>query len=326
VANLIISGVCNQKCAYCFTADRFGAVALPTPFLSLDSFQHRLDFLARSNLDDVRLLGGEPTLHPHFEALIARALGSAKRVTVFTNGLMPPAALACLEALPPGKCHVIVNVNAPAAAVTDGVSSRQKEVLGRLGVRAGLGFNIHRTDFCPDLLLQWIAETGCQPSIRFGMAQPSLSGANQHIQPGQYRAVAARLVPFVNKAAGAGVHVSLDCGFVPCMFSSAQLADLAAAGADYGWHCSPVLDVDLDDRVFHCFPLAAWAALPFTPAVDATTLHSRFEEHTRAYRRAGVFRECSTCNYRAAGECPGGCLSVTIRRFRHTPLRIEVPA
>ncbi|HSJ58323.1 MAG TPA: radical SAM protein [Anaerolineae bacterium] len=330
MANLIVSGVCNQNCAYCFTGDRFRRGPAPraaeaTSFLSLDAFQVRLDFLTRSGLDEVRLLGGEPTLHPNFADLVARAVRSGKSIVVFTNGLMPPAALSCLEALPADRCRVIVNVNAPAHGAGDARFLLQEEVLSRLGARSCIGLNIHRTDFSPDFLLRLIVDTGCEPLIRLGLAQPSLSGANRHIQPGQYRAVATRLVPFIKRADGAGVRTGFDCGFVPCMFSPAELADLAAAGVDRGWHCSAILDVDLDDRVLYCFPLAALAALPLTSTVDAATLHTRFEKMMQPYRRAGVYRECSTCALRAAGECTGGCLAVTIRRFRHSPFRVEVP-
>jgi MoaA/NifB/PqqE/SkfB family radical SAM enzyme len=286
--------------------------------------QARLDFLDRSGVDYVRLLGGEPTLHPRFVKLVRHGRAAGKKIMVFTNGRMPAPALACLEALPVEACTVLVNVHDPAA-VPAGVGVQQRDTLRRLGVRARLSYNIHRTNFEPGFLLDLIAETGCHPLVRVGMAQPSLSGANRYIHPRQYRAVATRLAPFGLEAAAAGVRVDFDCGFVRCMFSDAELSDLRAAGVGCEWRCNPILDVDLEGNVLHCFPLARLGSLPLTPAADAAGLRAAFEARTRVYRQAGVYRECPSCGFKSTGECTGGCLSATIRRFHRASFRLNVP-
>jgi len=330
VANLIVSTWCNQAPAHATAGSRQRRdgvppdVVLPWRFLPLDSFQNRLDFLARSGVDEVRLVGGEPALHPDFVALVARALDSARRLVVFTTTQMSPAALSRLVALPVERCRVVVDVDAPAAGQEEGVTLRTEELLGRLGRRAAIRFTIQRTDFAPDLMLRLVTRTGCEPIVQMSMVHPSLSGTGRHISPGQYRVIAARLVPFVKKAADAGVRTVFDCGFVRCMFSPDELSDMRAADADCRWHCGPGLDITADDTVFHCAPLSTLAAVPFEPWGDAATLRAELQQHTHPYRRAGVYRECSTCIYKAAGECSGGCLSATIRRFRHTPFRVEI--
>jgi hypothetical protein len=322
VANLEISAVCNQNCAYCFTADHRQP---GRDFLPLSAFGQRLDFLARSGIDEARLLGGEPSLHPHFAELVERAKAASKRVVIFSNGLMPETALACLEALPVEQCTVMVNVNQPSAG-DDGAHRQRREVMRRLGARALPGFTIYRPDFQPEFLLPLIAETGSKPVIRLGMAQPCLSGSNRYIAPNQYRAVAIKIVRFAQAAARVGVALDFDCGFVRCMFSDPELEELGAAGAKVGWRCNPILDVDLAGNILHCFPLAQLGGLPLTAESDATALRRTFEERTRPYRQAGVYKECSSCPLKARGECPGGCLAATIRRFRHTAFRAEVPA
>ena len=78
MANLAITTVCNQHCAYCFTVDHLGddlrsdgssGKQPAAQFLSMDAFESRLEFLHRSGIEQVRLLGGEPTLHPQFPEL-----------------------------------------------------------------------------------------------------------------------------------------------------------------------------------------------------------------------------------------------------------------
>jgi len=321
VANLAISAVCNQNCAYCFTSDHLGRGS-NGDFMPVSRFEDCLAFLTRSNLGEVRLLGGEPTLHPQFADLVGRARMAGKEVTVFTNGLMPPSALACLEALSPDLCTVVVNVNEPGDA---SVFEQQLETIRRLADLAMPGFNIYHTDFEPGFLLDLVAETGCQPVIRLGMAQPCLSGLNRYIHPNQYRAVAVKIVKLARQAARSGASLDFDCGFVRCMFAADELEMLRDAGSNAGWRCSPILDVDIEGNVIHCYPLARLMSLPLTSAVDASALRGLFEEKTVAYRQAGVFPECSACAFKASGECTGGCLAATIRRFRRTPFVVKIP-
>jgi MoaA/NifB/PqqE/SkfB family radical SAM enzyme len=330
MANLTISAVCNQSCAYCFTSDYVGDCKSSQRFLDLADFEARLDFLDRSGIDQARLLGGEPTLHPQFPELVGQARARNKRVVVFTNGLMPEKALAGLEQLAATDCTVLMNVNEPENG-TDTLE-RQRTALRRLGKKAQLGFNIYRPDFQPEFLLALIAETGCKPAIRLGLAQPCLSGDNRHILPNQYVAIGAKVVRFARVAADAGVIVEFDCGFMRCMFSDQDVETLKTLGADVGWRCNPILDVSIEGQVIHCYPLSRLGSLPLTPGTDAPALRNAFESRTRPFRQAGVFQECSICPFKSSGEraasleeCPGGCLAVTIRRFRHTPFSLVVP-
>ena len=322
MANLTISAVCNQRCPYCFTSDHMGGSGSGGDFLEAADFDARLDFLDRSDIDQARLLGGEPTLHPQFPALIKRARARGKKIVVFTNGLMPEASLACLERLPATECTVLVNVNEPADA-GEGTFERQRAAIRRLGERAFPGFNIYRPDFQPDFLLPLIAETGCRPAIRLGLAHPCLSGDNRYVLPRQYVFIGKKIVRFARAAAQFGVVVEFDCGFVRCMFSDEDVEELEGWGADVAWRCNPILDVGLDGRVIHCYPLSQLGSLPLAPESDAPALRSDFQSLTRPYRRAGVFRECSVCPFKRSGECPGGCLTATIRRFRPAPMQLS---
>ena len=321
MANLLIGTVCNQHCDYCFTADYLDGAGGQRGFLSLDAIDARLDFLDRSGIDQVRLLGGEPTLHPQFAEIIARAASRNKHIVVFTNGLMPQPARSCLEQVESAACTVLVNVNEPARAAA-AVFDRRHHTVARLGKRAMPGFNICRTDFNLDFMLPFIAETGCRQAIRIGMAQPCLSGTNRYIHPSQYVAVGRRIVEFARRAANCGISLEFDCGFVHCMFSDNDLIALDECGADLGWRCNPILDIDIAGNVLHCYPLAGIGTLPLSPETDAAHLRRTFEGMTRAYRQTGVFPECATCSFKLSGVCAGGCLAATIRRFRHTPFTL----
>ncbi len=331
MANLAISAVCNQRCAYCFTVDHLErrgsepASETNQGYMPLGDLQERLDFLSRSGIDEVRFLGGEPTLHPEFSKLVKNSLAAFKEITVFSNGLMPAKAVACLASVPADRCTVVVNLNEPSGVGRDSAYKRQRETVSLLGKRAMPGFNIYRTDFRPDFLVDFVTETGCTPNVRLSMAQPCLSGSNIFIHPSQYRTVAIKVTRFARLAAVSGITLDFDCGFVRCMFSRADLETLESAGTHVGWRCNPILDVDISGNVIHCYPLAQLASLPLVGAKDSRALAMTFEAKTQAYRQAGVYPECSSCEFKASGECTGGCIAATMRRFRRTSFHLEIP-
>ncbi len=340
MANLAISNVCNLNCPYCFAAAYMSqTIGTARPFITIEAFTQRLDFLERSHISQVRLIGGEPTLHPQFTTLVQLARQRGFTILVFTHGLVRARPLACLTALSPDDCLVLVNMNATrSGSVPDAAETAQREaVIRQLGSRALLGFNIYRPQFNLEPLLALIQKANCHPAIRLGLAQPILDGANVYLHPKQYPAVGRQLAQFARRAAAAGVRLEFDCGFVRCMFSDEELALLQEAGADVAWRCNPILDISLDGRAIHCFPLTGRVETAVT-AQDAPTLRQQLIAQTQAYRRAGIYRECSFCPHKRQdapqgtppgtppGACTGGCLAQTMRRFRHQNLRFVLPA
>ncbi len=325
MTNLILNDVCNLKCPYCFALDYQEGQTSPTHFLSMVAFQARLGFLERSGMGQVRLLGGEPTLHPQFVEIVEMVSSRGKKLMLFSNGVMPNRVLNVLTSLPPADCLVIINMVEPdETGPTRRVHQRQLATLRRLGERASLGFNLYRRNFQADFLLPAITETGCQTQIRLGLAQPCLSGTNQYLYPHEYKVVGEKIVDLALAAAKVGITLSFDCGFVRCMFSEDELKILSAVGTDFGWRCNPILDIDLEDKVIHCYPLSDYTRLPLTEESDASTLRGVFEEQTKPYRASGIFKACSICDFKAAGECPGGCLATTMRRFRQAQFSLVV--
>ena len=309
MANISVTTACNRDCSYCFAR---GARRAAAGHMSAETFKKALDFLARSGIEDARLLGGEPTLHPDFARLAEMALGRGFRVRVFSNGRMPEAALEWLENQPEERVAVLINFapDDPPSAAT----------LRRLGKRANLGLNIDNPAVDPAFLLGAVREHGVVPHVRLGLAHPMAEGGNRFLDPRRYRAVGRRVAHFFEAARQAGVEAGCDCGFVPCMFPCGFLEAMGTAAGDIGTRCSPVLDILPDGQVVPCYPLAALAREPLPEGETADALRGRFSQRLSPYRRLGVFRECAVCEVREKGGCNGGCLAASMRRLRTTPL------
>ena len=91
MSNISITARCNRQCPYCFTGfTKHGE----NRDMDRDMFLRALPYLTRSGIDQARLIGGEPTLHPDFIWMAGKALESGFRLMVFSNGLMPPSFLS----------------------------------------------------------------------------------------------------------------------------------------------------------------------------------------------------------------------------------------
>jgi radical SAM protein with 4Fe4S-binding SPASM domain len=72
---------CNQACDFCFNR---GLPALPD--VDPADFDRMLDLLLAAGVRVIDLLGGEPTLHPQLERLVASIAARRMRCTISTNG------------------------------------------------------------------------------------------------------------------------------------------------------------------------------------------------------------------------------------------------
>lgn len=323
MANLVVSSVCNQQCPYCFAKDYFQTTQAGenSHFISMDAFETHLDFLERSGINEIRLIGGEPTLHPQFPELIRRARARSKRILVFTNGLLPARVVDCLSALSPEECTILVNTNTSGKT---GNAQLRADAIRTLGPRVLLGFNIHEVGFDLNPIFDLILKNNCRKAIRLGLAQPTLAGRTKFLNVKQYKSVGHRIAEFAEQAAQEGIALEFDCGFVHCMFSEEELQTLHQTGADIGWRCNPILDVDMDGTVFHCFPLASRVFAPLTNETNATELRAQLAKQIEPFRAAGIYKDCSSCASKQSGECTGGCMANTLRRFQRADFEIEM--
>ena len=73
---------CNLDCGYCNEYDK---VSDPVP---IEAMLRRIDRLADLGTTIITLSGGEPTLHPDLDRIIARIRERGAIATLITNGLL----------------------------------------------------------------------------------------------------------------------------------------------------------------------------------------------------------------------------------------------
>ena len=318
MANLSITTACNKQCRYCFARSALKKHRVKAEHMSLEIFQQALNFLERSEIEQVRLLGGEPTLHPQFPHLVEHVIERGLRLLVFSNGLMPEDAICCLEKTSPEQTTVLVNVQHPDASDVE-EQERQFEVFRRLGTRVIPGLNIDTPAIQLDFLVELIEQHQLARTVRLGLAHPVLSETNHFLAPRYYETVARKIVELGLLAKYEGIYLEFDCGFVPCMFSPEDLDILGNTAEEFGTRCNPVLDILPDGQVVSCYPLADLHHEQLPAKYDASWLREQFETRIAPYRTLGIFRECSSCPLRKHGACVGGCLALAMRRLHSSP-------
>ena len=81
--DVYITSQCNRRCSYCFLPAEFFTSGKR---MSVENFFDIVRWSKRQGVKEVTLLGGEPSLHPSFAAMIRIARSQEMDVRVVTNG------------------------------------------------------------------------------------------------------------------------------------------------------------------------------------------------------------------------------------------------
>lgn len=314
MANLSITLECNRQCSYCFAR----TVPVRENKMRRETFLDTLAFLGRSGIPEVRLLGGEPSLHPDFLWFVERSIERRFKVVIFSNGVFTSRIAATLERFQSKDLQLIINVNRPGSQSVK-ESQSQAGAWRRLAGLCMLGFNIHRPNPDLDFLLDLTEKHKLRRSIRLGLAHPCLDGTNDYLSPKHYAQVGKRIHEFHDRARGRNIHIEFDCGFVPCMFPAEFLTTLSAHAGAFVSGCGPIPDIMPDGTATHCYPLASMSRSSLETGERSAGLKRKLEHSLQLYRRLGIYQECLQCPLKKGGMCSGGCLSAALQRLRSTP-------
>jgi hypothetical protein len=313
VPNVLLTTRCDRRCDYCFA----GGDDAPEQLLSRDELVTVADFLALEGdgrrPPRISLLGGEPSLHPDFELFVRYLAQRGFLVRVFTHGGWPPALVDTIARhVPPERLHLVVNVDGPGRRRTGRLEPRAAALLERLGAACVLSVNLDRPGLPRADVLAAYAAWPLRRTLRVGLAQPILGGANAHPATAALPAIAADVVALAEDAAALSVRLSLDCGFPQCAFDDAGLGVLFRHGARLRFRCEPVLDIGPGLEVWPCFPLRALTVGRLTDFESVAALRRAAAARIRAWAPAapaGIHADCEGCAARSAPEprCAGGC-------------------
>jgi len=303
VANIAITSQCNLSCLYCFAQAEFNRKERPVQHMPLPIYAQALAFVKRSQIHQVRILGGEPTLHPQFIEFLQMARETGLPIQLFSNGLISESILEFLSEFSPEQLNIILNVTRlEEGGIFDDALER---VMQRLHDKIVTGLNIYRLETALDFLIDLIIKYDLQKSIRLGIAHPCVGYQNRHLHSRYFPRIGEKIANLAMAAQPKGIRINLDCGFTTCMFAGYDLEQLGL-NPQLGNHCQPILDILPDGHVISCYALSGVGRVALTESSTAEELRRFFAEKTQAINRIGVYKICSICNYRSQELCSGG--------------------
>lgn len=321
--NILVTNVCNRRCPYCFAASRIsttpigGEVESGSLVISRADFDRALAFASRHE-PVVGILGGEPSLHPHFAELIEQTWAAGFFAKVFTNGIWTETTLAAVESLAKRNSEnlrLIVNTNHPSIT-PEREHAAQRRLFSRLPEHCSLSFNIHSLQQELGFLVDVILDHGLRRDIRLGIAVPLAEQASEFIPLSDYPLTAPLIMALAERCDAHDIHIGFDCGFTLCMFTPEQLGLLQTWGADFKATCGPVVDVGVDLTAWACFPLATLSKRVSIDAFrDSQELARHFEAYFESLYSTGALPECIDCKHLKRKRCQGACAAHTYRRY-----------
>jgi hypothetical protein len=280
-------------------------------------FADALDYLGRSGIRQLPLLGGEPTIHPLFCRFIDMIEQRGLELLLFSNGHMPAKALARLRRFPAQRLKILLNID-PAACKPEPEDKGLRQVLESFGEALVPGCTLHHPGLSPAPFLPLIKKFGLAQVIRLGLAHPCVGAENRFLHPRHYRTVGRGLGIFAHQALDQGVRMELDCGFVPCMFSKEDL-ELFSTAELPGARCNPLPDLLPDGQAIPCYPLAQVCQTACLPGDTSLSVRERLSERLAVYAQTGIYGECVSCPLRRQALCNGGCRAAALQRLRPFP-------
>ena len=84
--------------------------------MTMEILERILDFYNFQPKIELRLLGGEPTLHPQFTDIVEKIQGAGHWVKIFSNGIIDGKVRDFLEKKGrSGRIEIVLNVNEPGS-------------------------------------------------------------------------------------------------------------------------------------------------------------------------------------------------------------------
>ncbi len=229
--NLIITNRCHGSCDYCF-AKRFTSTNT-IEFLSERDYRFVVEFLRNSEIPVVKLLGGEPFLHPQISKFIQLIEDDPffERIIVFTGGMFEIDLEPILKKS--DKTNIVFNLNA-----TDRYTGRQMKVveknLRELCFYSDVTLSVNFSDPNGDYIYAFDA------ALIYGIGKIRWSVANPHYldkaridsldQIGVIKQFGSLVHRFLVDAQELGFDLTHDCQVPFCSFNDEEIIGLPRRG------------------------------------------------------------------------------------------------
>ena len=312
--SLVITSECNQRCEYCFSSN----IIKKKEHMTLDQLETIYKFLDKSNNEffktDFALIGGEPTIHPHFleftKSVTKRNSGYNR---IFSNGTNLCKYVKDI----PQNFTFLINVNSPEKVGFENykntLSSIEELMIHHRVFTVGCNLFPGQLDYN---FIWSIVDKFRLPIVRVSVASPSGKYSSYQSRRDEYFNIMHNI--FINFCKDSIKHmckIGIDCNRIPfCYFNDEErhLIEYVMKDEIYYYDkriCQPHLEIYPDYSINSC--------LIFSKEIEKKTIFD-FNTPEEAYQylqlqteklyRGTAYGRCANCIKHKNYECQGGCL------------------
>ena len=310
--NIALLNYCNLQCPYCF-ANEF--IEEKKQQITLEQLDKILDFISKSNhFTRIGLIGGEPTLHPHFTKIIEKINNFCKinnikqHPVLFTNGIELEQYIGLL-----GNINMLINLNEPEIV---GEKKWQKiqntlsllDALSLLQNNTTLGINLYPNmknySYIFDIAKQYKIN-----EIRCSVVAPTCHFSYYNNKDEYYSFMKNLFLQVIDKAIESNIKIHLDCNKIPlCYFTEKEKEKITKACHTFVTFCNPAIDITPDFKATCCF--GTYDLIDLNQFKNLQEVERYFLFHD-IYQKTinNNSNKCITCKQFENFTCQGGCLA-----------------
>jgi radical SAM protein with 4Fe4S-binding SPASM domain len=275
------------------------------------------DFLICSDRDPVVLSGGEPVLHPRFDAFLNVISQQGRAISFMTNAVYNPEYLRRVRF--GGVRNVLINVSSePMTEEKEEYLTENIAWLLRCKIHVTLGWTIVPGDSTPHLLYQLIAAHKIR-AVRLSLMHPSERPLQWTCLEDLTAAAANLFCDMILELNRRDVRPTIDCGMPACIVNRDKYSEFKRR-AFWLESCTTDLNLFPDGRLYHCH--CSFADSYRLPDLKQAIQRAGRREEELRWSIGGMDR-CKSCSFWKKGDCQGGCLGWKLRRQEMLPLRNE---
>jgi uncharacterized radical SAM superfamily Fe-S cluster-containing enzyme len=297
--NILLNNYCNLDCNYCFANE---ILDKDKEKMTLDNFRWLLGLLERSNNKEVRLIGGEPTLHPNFTDFVLEAgkNTSINKILIFTNGTYPERYNYLFDVISKNnQVSLLINFNHK-----NDINSKKYnqimnniQILSNLPINLTLGINFYKKDQDYDYIINTAKKYNCN-KIRWSLVVPNnKKKKNQNLKK-YFRNHIPNIINFITDCKVNNIDPHVDCNNFPiCLLDNNELRKLAMID-EHSLKtsiCNPVIDVQPNMEAMRCFIMNNYK-VNIKQFNNLQDIEKHFKDSIDSqYLNKPLFNECENC-------------------------------
>lgn len=314
--NVLLTNFCNQNCPFCFAAQEMANKRIDRQMSLADFKKTVLKIKKQGKNQNLKLLGGEPTLHSQFKEVINFGLQHLNHLQIFTNGIFNQSLTDFLISKTP-QIAFTFNVMTPGFLLKPDlrklITNNIQQLARKTKITLSLTLDMN-TEIKPVFEAIGIKTLAKVSGFRLGFANP-MAGEKNYYQFVSFPKMGKQLetIILLIRQSNQKAKIFLNCGFTRCMFNDQQYALFKKEVISTGFGCfgkESAFDLQTDLTAFHCFPLSARNKIK-TQHRSFSQVEKKLLQQRFAYWAKIKQEVCVQCPFYGFGkdQCPGPCLA-----------------